>query len=185
MNKLSFLVVVIFLLLGALLWGLANVSMQAYIKSQISNLSPEITGYQLNVETVEINVPTTTLNNLILSDDDKHLLTIEKITIVIDPESLKHDEIEVTDITIHAANNVGLTLALKQQILTNITRYLTQGSAPKTQPDHHFHFPEITFKKANFKNEYHVESAQELTFQSQPADKAFAQLFKIIINNTK
>ena len=181
MNKLSVFVLAIFLLLGAALWGLANVSFLEYFKSQLSSISQAAIGYETQVEALTISKISGELKNLKVIDKENTLINITHVSYLINEKSLKSETIEIEHMVLTQFSSNLLTPEKKAVMITSIDSYLNKNKSPLTNasPMPRFIIKNVSINNANHEQEIPLNST--IMNEGLPADEVFLSLFKEIL----
>ncbi|MGJ8694278.1 MAG: hypothetical protein ACSHW0_17550 [Thalassotalea sp.] len=181
MNKLSLFVLSIFLLLGAALWGLANISFQAYLQSQFANIGSKVLGYEVTVGNAVVQQASGELQQLTVTAEQTVILTVGAITYQLNEKSLKEEIIELEKVSFVDLEKTLTGGLANKNMLANIERSLKQMALAKTDNEK---FPLFMVKSAVIKNstgEQDIVLNSTIMNKGLPADQAFITLFHLAL----
>jgi hypothetical protein len=128
MNKLSALIIVIFLLLGSAMWFLADGALNQYLQVQISQNGIKATGFKTTVDTVETQTSTHTgtITGISIHLDNKNAIAFDNIVYQLDASTLKKSPLVVESLIISSPQytiSSSLYHKMANNLLNNLSQY--------------------------------------------------------------
>jgi len=187
-NKLSALVISVFLLLAVAMWYLANASFEQYLINEIAVTGKAATGFDVTSENIAHIGDELIISSLTISDHKKAMVKLSDIHFKVDKKSYKEDVLVIEDLTIGQMNTVNLDKQTKHILLANVSSYLAEmqvkASANNTQNAEH-KLPIIAVQQVNIGN---TQQKQAIVLNSAIMEKGiearalFVEIIKLLIS---
>ncbi|WP_448245956.1 hypothetical protein [Thalassotalea agariperforans] len=126
MNKLSALVISVFLLLAVAMWYLANASFEQYLTHEISVTGKAATGFEVTSENIAHSGDDLIIASVTLSDKQKRIIKLTDLHFKVDKKSYKEDVLVIEELTIAKLDMVNVDKHTKATLLANLLTYLTE-----------------------------------------------------------
>lgn len=191
MNKLSALVISIFLLLAVAMWYLANASFEQYLTHEISVTGKAATGFEVSSENIAHSGDDLIIASITLSDKQKRIIKLTDLHFKVDKKSYKEDVLVIEELTIAQLDMVNVDKHTKAALLANLLAYLTElqnkAAASNTQASAH-KLPIIAVKQVYIGK---TEQKQAIVLNSAIMEKGiearalFVEIVKLLISQAQ
>lgn len=176
MNKLSVLVMSIFLMLAAAMWYLASASFEEHIKQQINEIGLKALGVSTKADNISQAGSQTRISTVSFYNKERQLAHFNNIEIILDNKSLKEDVFIIESITVE---NVDTLMAIedKEALVKHIQQYFIEQEKTSAKQ------PLLTVKALVIGDEKKDDLLIKLNGEEQGirADFLFINLIKLIL----
>ena len=178
MNKLSALVIGIFLMLAAAMWYSANASFEQYIKHEVTVIGNNVKDFDVITADVKQLGDTTFVTTMTIYNNETTLVTLSNIIIKINNKSLEEDIFIIDSVNIE---QVKLSLDKQKRItlIKNLTQYVAQ------QQKNTKSLPSLTVKAFTIGDDSQHNNIPldiSLTDKGLRADLLFIEMIKLLIS---
>lgn len=176
MNKLSVLVMSIFLMLAAAMWYLASASFEEHIKQQINEIGLKALGVRTKVENISQAGSQTRISTVKFYNKERLLAHFNDIKIILDNKSLKEEVFIIESITLDNVDTL-MTIEDKETFVKHIQQYFVEQEEISAKQ------PLFRVKELVIGNEKKDKLLIELNAEEQGvrADFLFINLIKLIL----
>lgn len=191
MNKLSALVISVFLLLAVAMWYLANASFEQYLKNEISSTGKAATGFEVTSENILHSGSDLYIGTITISDNTKVLVKLSAIEFKVDKKSFKEDVLIIDELSIGDLNVENLDPQTSQSLLHNLSTYLSNNvinTADNESQTTRHNLPIIAIKQVNVVKE---QQKQAIMLNSSIMEKGiearhlFVEIVKLLTSQSR